>query len=149
MTKIDVMVRKAVHGVDLELPKPATPGASGMDLLAALSTPQTLMPGEFKTIPTGLEIAIPCGHEAQIRPRSGLAARHGVTVLNSPGTIDQDYRGEVKVILINHGPKPFVVDHGMRIAQLVFASIVSVKWQESSALSITDRGSSGFGSTGL
>lgn len=130
------------------LPQQATAGAAGFDLCADLDAPVTLPPGAITLIPTGLAMALPPQHEGQVRPRSGLAAKHGVTVLNAPGTIDEDYRGEVKVILINHGPLPFVVEHGMRIAQLVVARVASVEVQVVASLNETARGAGGFGSTG-
>jgi len=130
------------------LPHQATAGAAGFDLCADLDTPMTLEPGAFALIPTGLAMALPPHHEGQVRPRSGLAAKHGVTVLNSPGTIDADYRGEVKVVLINHGTARFVVEHGMRIAQLVVAEVVQVSMAVVEALDATSRGQGGFGSTG-
>ncbi len=134
---------------DAALPRPASEMAAGMDLAAALDEPITIGPGHWAAIPTGLAMAVPNGYEAQVRPRSGLALRHGVTVLNSPGTIDADYRGEVKVLLINHGPEPFVVRHGDRIAQLVVAHCVATWAREVAVLDETTRGSSGFGSTGV
>ncbi len=130
------------------LPQYATDGAAGMDLVAALDAPCAIAPGHLALIPCGIAIALPPGFEAQVRPRSGLAARHGVTVLNSPGTIDGDYRGEVKVILINHGAAPFVVDPAMRIAQLVVAPVSRVEWSDTDALSETRRADGGFGHTG-
>ncbi len=130
------------------LPHYATDGAAGMDLAAALEEPRELAPGEFALIPCGLAIALPAGYEAQVRPRSGLANKHGVTVLNAPGTIDCDYRGEVKVILINHGSTVFTVESGMRIAQLVIAPVSRVEWIESDGLADTTRGAGGFGHTG-
>ncbi|MCB9631480.1 MAG: dUTP diphosphatase [Sandaracinus sp.] len=131
------------------LPRFATEDAAGMDLAACLDAPITLAPGGHAAIPTGIAIALPKGHEAQVRPRSGLAAKHAVTVLNSPGTIDADYRGEVKVLLINHGEAPFVIEHGMRIAQLVVAAYVAPTLREVSVLDDTERGGGGFGSTGV
>lgn len=130
------------------LPLQATAGAAGFDFCADLDAPITLASGAFALIPTGLSMALPPHHEGQVRPRSGLAAKFGVTVLNSPGTIDEDYRGEVKVILINHGAAPFVIEHGMRIAQLVVARVASVDVQVVNALDETVRGVGGFGSTG-
>jgi dUTP pyrophosphatase len=131
-----------------ELPVRATAQAAGLDLRACLDAPLTLAPGERALVPTGIAIALPPSHEGQVRPRSGLAARHGVTVLNAPGTIDEDYRGEVKVILVNHGREPFVVAHGERIAQLVVAPVAYVPVEEVAALDETSRGAGGFGSTG-
>ena len=115
---------------------------------AAIPEPWSLGPGEFRLVPCGFAMALPAGVEAQVRPRSGLASKHGVTVLNAPGTIDGDYRGEVKVLLINHGKEPFVIAPGMRIAQLIVGPVVRVEWEESSALSNTPRGDGGFGHTG-
>lgn len=142
---------RLAHGVGLALPAYETVGAAGMDLRAALPEGQnlTLMPGKRALVPTGLAMEIPVGWEGQVRPRSGLAAKHGVTVLNSPGTIDSDYRGEVQVILINHGEEPFTVARGMRIAQLVFAEVRQIAVVELQGLSKTERGSGGFGSTGV
>lgn len=147
---ITVPLARLPHADGLELPHYATPDSAGMDMRAAVpeDEPITLAPGEWKLIPTGLQIALPTGYEAQVRPRSGLAARHGVTVLNSPGTIDADYRGECKVILINHGPEPFVITRGERIAQLVIAQHARVAWDEQDTLETTERGAGGFGSTG-
>ncbi len=139
------------HGQGLRLPARQTPGAAGMDLQAAISPdePLTIPPGRHAIVPTGFCIALPEGYEAQVRPRSGLAANHGVTVLNSPGTIDADYRGEVKVILINHGQAPFTVRRGERIAQLVVAPVTSAYFQEVERLDETERGAGGHGSTGI
>ena len=133
---------------DLALPRPMSEGAAGIDLPAGVASPVTLAPGEFRVVPTGFAIAIPTGHEGQVRPRSGLAARHGVTLLNSPGTIDADYRGEVQVIVVNHGREPFTIERGMRIAQLVVAPVTAVAVTEASELPSTVRGAGGFGSTG-
>ena len=147
-TAVTVSVVRLPHGADLPLPSYATSHAAGMDLSAALEAPVTLAPGAWALIPTGLAIALPDGYEAQVRPRSGLAAKHAVTVLNAPGTIDADYRGEVKVILINHGREPFVIEHGMRIAQMLIAPVTRAVWAEVADLSETERGTGGFGSTG-
>ncbi|WP_019645454.1 dUTP diphosphatase [Novispirillum itersonii] len=147
-TAVTVSVVRLPHGADLPLPSYATSHAAGMDLSAALEAPVTLDPGAWALIPTGLAIALPDGYEAQVRPRSGLAAKHAVTVLNAPGTIDADYRGEVKVILINHGREPFVIEHGMRIAQMLIAPVTRAVWAEVADLSETERGTGGFGSTG-
>lgn len=138
------------HAAGLALPAYATEGSAGMDLRAAVpeSAPVTLAPGQHALIPTGLKIALPVGHEGQVRPRSGLAARHGVTVLNSPGTIDADFRGEVHVLLINLGAVPFVVQRGERVAQLVVARYERIVWQQQDGLEATVRGEGGFGSTG-
>ncbi len=132
----------------ITLPAYQSEGAAGMDLAAALDKPVELAPGEFRLVPCGFAIAVPPGFEAQVRPRSGLAAKHGVTVLNAPGTIDSDYRGEVKVILINHGREPFVVTPGMRVAQMVVARVARVEWDVADALPETARGEGGFGHTG-
>lgn len=132
-----------------DLPQYSTEKSAGLDLRASISEPITLAPGERRLIPTGLKIALPAGTEAQVRPRSGLAYKHGITVLNSPGTIDADYRGDVGVILINHGKEPFVIENGERIAQLVLARYVQLQWKPTSALSDTERGGGGFGSTGV
>lgn len=131
-----------------ELPRYQTPGAAGMDLHAALDAPITLAPGARALVPTGLALAIPHGWEGQVRPRSGLAAKHGVTVINAPGTIDSDYRGEVGVVLVNHGQEPFVVKHGERIAQIVFAPYAQATLEEVDELDETARGAGGYGSTG-
>jgi dUTP pyrophosphatase len=136
------------HAVGLQLPSYATAGSAGMDLTAALAEAIEIGAGERALIPTGLSIALPEGFEAQIRPRSGLAVKHGVTVLNTPGTIDADYRGEIKVILINHGQAAFTVERGMRIAQMVVERFEHVKWDVVSTLDDTERGEGGFGSTG-
>ena len=143
-----IQVVRLPHGADLPLPAYATAGAAGCDLLAAVTAPVTLMPGARCLIPTGLLIAIPAGHELQIRPRSGLVLRYGVTVANSPGTIDEDYRGELQVILLNAGADPFVVERGMRIAQAVLAPVARARWTEVTQLDSTIRGVGGFGSTG-
>lgn len=131
------------------LPAYATAGAAGLDLRAALPAPVILSPGEWRALPTGLYIELPQGYEAQVRPRSGLALRHGITLLNSPGTIDADYRGEVQVILINLGREPFIVEPGMRIAQLVVAPFTQVEWAPVEELSSTERAEGGFGHTGV
>ena len=130
------------------LPEYATPGAAGMDLSAAIDQPLTIEPGGRLLVPCGFAVALPHGFEAQVRPRSGLAVKHGIGVLNAPGTIDADYRGEVKVILINHGREPFTVTPGMRIAQMVVAAVEQVAWAPADALPGTSRGSGGFGHTG-
>ena len=138
------------HGQGLELPAYETASAAGMDLRAACGEkePVVLAPGERRLIPTGLVMELPEGHEGQVRPRSGLAFKHGITCLNTPGTIDADYRGEVQVLLINLGQEPFVVERGMRIAQMVVAPVIQVTVVESDLASTTDRGTGGFGSTG-
>jgi dUTP pyrophosphatase len=147
---IKVGVRQLPHGEGLPLPAYQSAHAAGLDLLAAVpdDTPMILAPGKHALVPTGLIIALPPGFEAQVRPRSGLAAKHGVTVLNAPGTIDADYRGEVGVLLINHGEVPFTIRRGERIAQMVIAPVVEAELAVAAALSATDRGSGGFGSTG-
>lgn len=137
------------HAEGLELPAYETPGAAGMDIRAAVDAPLTLRPGCRELVPTGFIFEIPEGFEVQVRPRSGLAFKHGVTCLNTPGTIDSDYRGEVKVLLINLGEDDFVIARGMRIAQLVFAPVVQARVQEANAFSSTERGAGGFGSTGV
>lgn len=130
------------------LPSYQTPGSAGMDILANLAEPVVIAPGQTALIPTGLFMEIPVTHEAQVRPRSGLAFKHGITVLNSPGTIDSDYRGEVKVLLINHSAQPFTIQNGERIAQLVFAQVSQAVWEEEAQLSETERGAGGYGHTG-
>jgi len=138
------------HGRGLDLPGYQSVDAAGADLAAALPSdePLTIAPGERAMVPCGFSMALPAGYEAQVRPRSGLAARHGVTVLNAPGTIDADYRGEVKVILVNHGDTPFTLHRGERIAQMVVAPVVQASFIEEAALDETQRGTNGFGSTG-
>ena len=148
MESIRIPIARLTPG-DTPLPEYFSAGAAGMDLSAVLSSDRVLAPGEFALIPCGFSIALPPGFEAQVRPRSGLATRHGVTVLNAPGTIDSDYRGEVKVLLINHGSAPFAVTSGMRIAQLVVAPVARVAWEQTDALKETERGRGGFGHTGL
>jgi len=146
---VAVAVRRLPHADGLPLPAYETAHAAGVDLLAAVEADVILPPGGRALIPTGLAIALPEGYEAQVRPRSGLAARDGVTVLNAPGTIDADYRGEVKVILANLGEKPFAVTRGMRIAQMVVAPVARLEWAVTDALPETARGAGGFGSTGV
>jgi dUTP pyrophosphatase len=141
-----VLVRRLDHNPDLPLPAYATAGAAGMDVVAAEDV--TIAPGARHAVATGLALAIPAGFEIQVRPRSGLALKHGVTVPNTPGTIDSDYRGELKVILINHGHAPFDVRRGDRVAQLVLAPVVQAAWVEVETLDATARGEGGFGSTG-
>jgi dUTP pyrophosphatase len=147
---IDIEIRQLPHGAGLALPGYQSALAAGLDLFAAVpeNAPIILAPGKYALIPTGLAIALPEGHEAQIRPRSGLAAKHGVTVLNAPGTVDADYRGEIGVLLINHGEVPFAVRRGERIAQMVIAAVVRANLSPVASLSTTDRGDGGFGSTG-
>ncbi len=149
MKMVAVAVRRLPHGDDLPLPRYATPQSAGMDLLAATAGTTAIAPGERVTVPSGLAIALPEGFEAQVRPRSGLAAKHGVTVLNSPGTVDADYRGEIKVILANTSAESFCVERGMRIAQLVIAPVVQADWVEVDGLPESERGDGGFGSTGV
>lgn len=150
MTDITVSVRPLPHFEGLDLPAYETLGAAGMDVRAAVSedAPLVLEPGAVAMVPTGLSMAIPLGYEVQMRPRSGLAAKHGITCLNTPGTIDSDYRGEVKVILINHGAAPFTIARGGRIGQMVLAPVTRLVWRQVDALDETERGSGGFGSTG-
>ena len=145
---IEIELSPLEHAVGLNLPTYATEHSAGMDLSAALEEAIEIGPGERMMIPTGLSMAMPDGYEAQIRPRSGLAVKHGVTVLNTPGTIDADYRGEIKVCLINHGQEPFTVERGMRIAHMVIARHANVKWIKVESLDETERGTGGFGSTG-
>lgn len=149
-SEVSVPVQRLPHGRDLPLPQYETDGAAGLDLQAAIPQGEELVlaPGARDMVPTGLAMALPHGYEAQIRPRSGLAAKNGVTALNSPGTIDCDYRGEVKVILINHGSDPLVITRGMRIAQMVIAPVTRGIFEEHDSLPETDRGAGGFGSTG-
>lgn len=149
-TGIRVEIRQLPHGEGLALPAYQSAHAAGLDLLAAIpeGEPIVLAPGRHALVPTGLVIALPPGYEAQIRPRSGLAAKHGVTVLNAPGTVDADYRGEIGVLLINHGDAPFPIRRGERIAQMVIAPVVRAELIPAAALSATDRGDGGFGSTG-
>lgn len=149
MSPVAVPVMRLPHGADLPLPDYATAGSAGMDLLAALDAPLELAPGARALVPSGIAIALPEGYEAQVRPRSGLAARHGITVLNAPGTIDSDYRGELKAILINLGEAPFTINRGDRIAQLVVAACARATWQPVESLEESARGAGGFGSTGL
>lgn len=146
--EIQVAVTVLPHGQGLPLPRYMTPGAAGMDLLAAVLDPVELAPGSWHLIPTGLAIQLPNGFEAQVRPRSGLAFRHGVTVLNAPGTIDEDYRGEVGVLLVNFGASPFVVQRGERIAQMILAPVVRGVWKNEDELDGSERGEGGFGHTG-
>lgn len=143
-----VAISRTPEGEGLPLPSPATEHAAGLDLYAAVTDEMIVAPRERKLISTGIRIALPPGYEAQVRPRSGLALRHGISLVNSPGTIDADYRGTVSVILINHGSDPFAVRRGERIAQLVVAPVVSAKWSLQSDLDTTERGDGGFGHTG-
>jgi dUTP diphosphatase len=148
VSQLRIPLRRLPHADGLPLPAYASALAAGADLLAAVGEPMMLAPGGRALVPTGIAIALPAGFEAQVRPRSGLAARQGVTVLNSPGTVDADYRGEIAVILINHGEAPFLIERGMRIAQLVVAPVTAVCWVETADLPATARGDGGFGSTG-
>lgn len=148
MTQVEIAVTRLPHNADLPLPVYETAQSAGMDLAAAIDAPMTLAPGERAMVPTGLAIALPAGYEAQVRPRSGLAAKNGVTVLNTPGTVDADYRGEVKVILVNLGESAFEIERGMRIAQMVIAPVTQASFAEVDSLPETARGAGGFGSTG-
>lgn len=145
---IEVALTPLEHAVGLQMPRYATKQSAGMDLSAALEEALELSPGDRAMVPTGLSIALPQGFEAQIRPRSGLAVKHGITVLNTPGTIDSDYRGEIKVILINLGQEAFTIERGMRIAQMVIARHEQIEWKVVESLEETERGEGGFGSTG-
>ena len=146
---VPVRVRRLPHHSGLALPAYATAGAAGMDLLAAVAGPVTIAPGQRLPIPTGLAIALPPGFELQIRPRSGLALHNGIVLPNSPGTIDEDYRGEIQVIVLNTGADPFVVERGARIAQAVLAPVVRAGWEDVPDLDTTARNEGGFGSTGV
>lgn len=146
---VPVRITRLPHGADLPLPAYETAGAAGMDLRAAVDQPVTLVPGARTAIPTGIAIALPAGYEAQVRARSGLARRHGIAMVNSPGTVDSDYRGELQVLLINHGQEPFTVARGDRIAQMVVAPVARVAFEEVASLDETARGAGGFGSTGV
>jgi dUTP pyrophosphatase len=147
----EIVVTRLSHGADLPLPAYQSDAAAGLDLMAAVPAgePLTITPGTWRAVPTGIAIALPPQTEAQVRPRSGLAARYGVTVLNAPGTIDADYRGEIAVLLINHGRDPFIIERGMRIAQLIVAHVLHAHLREAADLEATARGAGGFGSTGL
>lgn len=151
MNKMQLQVKRLAHGADLPLPSYQSEGAAGLDLQAAVAAdaPVTIGPGHRAVVPTGLAVALPAGTEGQVRPRSGLALRHGITVLNSPGTIDADYRGEIQVILVNLGEISFTVTRGMRIAQLIIGPAIQVTISEITNLDETTRGVAGFGSTGL
>jgi dUTP pyrophosphatase len=144
-----VRIRRLPHGEGLPLPAYETPGSAGMDVRAAVEQPLTLSRGDIALVPTGFAIEVPEGFEMQVRPRSGLAAKHGLTLPNSPATIDSDYRGEVRVILQNLGPEPFVIERGMRIAQMVLQRVPRVEWVESGELTATSREAGGFGHTGV
>ena len=149
MSDLRIPMQILSHAAEIGLPAYASSGASGMDLRACVDAPVVLKPGATALIPTGLALAIPEGFEAQIRPRSGLAFHHGIGMVNSPGTIDSDYRGEIKIILINWGTDPFTINRGERVAQMVFASVCRVELQITDGLDETSRGSGGFGHTGL
>lgn len=144
-----VRVRRLAHAAGLPLPERASPGSAGLDLRAAVDRPLTIEPGGRELVPTGLVLELPPGHEGQVRPRSGLAVRHGVGLLNSPGTVDSDYRGEVRVLLVNLGSESFVCRRGDRIAQLVVAPVTEVSLEEAESVSETERGEGGFGSSGV
>lgn len=145
---VPIQVVRLPHAEGLPLPAYATAGAAGMDLMAAIAEPLTIAPGARALVPTGLTIALPTGYELQVRPRSGLALKHGIVLPNSPGTVDEDFRGELQVIVMNAGEAPFTVERGMRIAQAVVSPVVRAAWQEVDALPETARGTGGFGSTG-
>jgi dUTP diphosphatase len=148
MTGVSVAITRLAHGADLPLPAYATDLSAGVDLMAAIASPLTIDAGKRTLVPTGIAIALPAGFEAQVRPRSGLAVKHGITIVNAPGTIDADYRGEIGVILANLGAAPFIVEPGMRIAQMVVAPVSRVAWTECNELPESGRGTGGFGSTG-
>lgn len=148
MNDVEIQITRLAHGRDLPLPEYESALAAGMDLRAAVAADLVLMPGARTLVPTGIAIALPPGYEAQVRPRSGLALKYGITGLNSPGTIDADFRGEIQVILVNHGKEPFTVTRGLRIAQLVVAPVARGRWREVEALPRSERGAGGFGSTG-
>ena len=147
MEKIKVNIQKLSGNEDIPLPQYMTDQAAGMDIFAAVSEEEIILPGQRKKIPTGIAIALPEGYEAQIRPRSGLALKDGVSLLNSPGTIDADYRGEIALIVINHGEEPFIIKRGMRLAQMVVQKVLQVEWMKTSELNDTSRGDGGFGHT--
>ena len=147
--RVEIEIVRLAHARDLPLPDYATTAAAGADLLAAIDQPIELGPLERRIVPTGISIALPVGFEAQVRPRSGLAAKHGITLVNTPGTIDADYRGEIGVILINLGKEPFRIERGMRIAQMIVARHARAAWREVATLDETARGAGGFGSTGV
>lgn len=146
---VDIAIQRLLHGADLPLPAYETRGAAGADLRAAIDDDLILEPGAYALVPTGIRIALPSGYEAQVRPRSGLAAKHALTVVNAPGTVDSDYRGEIHVILMNLGHDAFTVTRGMRIAQMVVAPVVQATFLETGSLDATARGGGGFGSTGV
>jgi dUTP pyrophosphatase len=148
MTPLHVAVRRFPETDDLPLPSYRTAGAAGMDLYAAVGEPLTLAPGERAAVPTGIAIALPPGYEAQVRPRSGLARDHGIALVNAPGTVDADYRGQILVLVINLGQQPFTVNRGERIAQMVVVPVTRITWDEVRSLDETERGEGGFGHTG-
>lgn len=149
MSRPAIAFKRLPHGDGLDLPAYQTAGSAGADLRAALAEPLVLEPGRFAAVPSGFAVAVPAGYEIQVRPRSGLAARHGITVLNAPGTVDSDYRGELMALLVNHGPAPFTIRHGDRIAQIVLAPVTLADFAEVPELGETPRGAGGFGSTGV
>jgi len=147
-TTLSVAIKRLPHGADIPLPAYQTSHSAALDIHAAVTDTVTLTPGQITLIPTGFAMAVPEGYEAQVRPRSGIASKHGITAINSPGTIDADYRGEVKIALINHGAEPFEVTRGMRIAQMLITPVPRIVWQETDELPETKRGAGGFGHTG-
>jgi dUTP diphosphatase len=149
MKNVNIFISRLPHNPDLPLPKYETPQSAGMDLLAAIESTVVIEAGERGLVPTGLKVALPEGFEAQIRPRSGLALKRGITLANSPGTIDADYRGELGIILLNTGREPFVIERGDRIAQMIIAPVIQATWVETERLDDTARGEGGFGSTGV
>lgn len=149
MTDLPIPLQRLANLDGLDLPRYATSSSAGADLVAAIQAPIALAPGARALIATGIALALPAGYEAQVRPRSGLALKHGVTVLNSPGTIDADYRGEIGVILINHGSETFIIEPGMRIAQIIIATVTTARWMPVDSLPESVRAGGGFGSTGL
>lgn len=148
MTQVPVLVHRLPHAEGLPLPQYATEGAAGMDFLAAVEAELVLAPGQRALVPTGLCVALPPGYELQVRPRSGLALRHGIVLPNSPGTVDEDFRGELQIIVMNAGTETFTITRGMRIAQAILAPVVRAVWHQTEALDATARGAGGFGSTG-
>jgi dUTP pyrophosphatase len=147
MEEIRIPIQRFSGCEDISLPRYMTEHSAGMDIYAAVQTDETILPGQRKMIPTGIAIALPVGYEAEIRPRSGLAVKNGVTLLNSPGTIDADYRGEIGIIMINHGEKPFVIRRGDRIAQMIVHQVCRISWIACEQLDVTSRGNGGFGHT--
>jgi dUTP pyrophosphatase len=146
--RIKVALKKMPHGQDLDLPAYATPGSAGVDLRAAIDEPLTLAPGQIALVPTGIAVAIPQGFEGQIRPRSGLATKHGISLINAPGTVDSDFRGEMRCSLINLGQKPYTVNRGDRISQMIIAPVFQAEFEEVAELPQSERGGGGWGSTG-